>query len=123
MVVDEADHVETIGHDLGLGEVLADQGAVGARQIHADDAYAVLSRQFRQVGFQSGLTASQHDIEDLMGAQVAEGGGISILPGKEMLIDAENAWAGGAAALGDLASEVVLEPAFHRSAADGFPPA
>lgn len=42
-MIDKPNHVEAIGHDAGIGEVLAHQRAVNAGQIHADDADQVLA--------------------------------------------------------------------------------
>lgn len=35
VVIDDADDMETVGHDACIGEVQVEQGAVGRRQIHA----------------------------------------------------------------------------------------
>ena len=45
MVVDEANHVEPIGHDARVGEVFADQRAIGGRQIHAHPTHLGLSKR------------------------------------------------------------------------------
>jgi hypothetical protein len=37
-MVDEADHVEAVGHDYRLGKVLADDRAKDRSQIHTDHA-------------------------------------------------------------------------------------
>src|SRR5690349_4672101 len=56
-MINEADHVESIGHDLGFGEVFAYDGAVDAGQVHTDDTDALLARQSLQIRRQSGFTA------------------------------------------------------------------
>ena len=66
VMVDEADDMEAIGHDLRVGKVLADQRAIDARQIHADDPHAIFARQLRQVALQRGFAAAQHHVEDLV---------------------------------------------------------
>ena len=43
MVVDEPDNVEAIGHNQRLGEVLAGDGTVDHRQIHADNPNLLFS--------------------------------------------------------------------------------
>ncbi len=123
MEIDKPDDVEAIGHDLGFGEVLADDGAVGAGQVHTDDAHAVFARQFRQVGFPCGLAAAQHHIEDLVGAQIAEGGRIASFLRKEMFVNAKHPWACGAASFRQLAAQVILKPTLDSGAADPFSPA
>src|SRR5689334_8642692 len=49
MVVDQANDVEAIGHDLGLGKMFAHQRTIDARQVHTDDADAIFAWQFCQV--------------------------------------------------------------------------
>jgi hypothetical protein len=66
VVIDEADDMEAIGDDPGLGEVLADDGAIHARQIHTHDSHPVLAGEFRQVVLQGGLAAAQHHIKDFV---------------------------------------------------------
>ena len=122
VVVDEANDVEAISHDLGIGKVLADQGAVNAGQVHADDPHAILAWQFRQVVLQGRFAAPQYHIEDLVCPQVAEGSRVAIFPGKEVLIDAEHPGACGTASFGILALQVILEPAFDSGSTDIFPP-
>src|SRR5258708_2317234 len=81
--------MEAIGDDLGLGEVLADQGTINACQVHTHDADAILAGQVRQVSFQGGFTAPEDHVKDLVPPQIAKSGRVSILPGKEMLIAEE----------------------------------
>ena len=47
--------MEAVGHDAGVGEVFADQGAVVAGQIHAHDAHLGLAFQTLQIGLQREL--------------------------------------------------------------------
>src|SRR5690348_13217178 len=121
-MINEADHVESIGHDLGFGEVFAYDGAVDAGQVHTDDTDALLARQSLQIRRQSGFTAPQHHIENCVMPEVAEGGGISILPGKEMFVDTEHPRANLTAPLGQFPLQKILEPALHSGAADFLPP-
>src|SRR5689334_8521803 len=118
LMVDEADDVETVGHNLGLGKMLAHDGAIDAGQVHADDPYTILTGEFGQVVLQSRLTAAEHNVEDGVAAQVTEGGGVAILLGKEVFIDAEDPRAGRAAAFGELSAKKVLRPALDGGAAD-----
>ncbi len=50
VVIDEADHVEAVGHDAGLREMLTNQGTVDAGQIHAHHPHAGLAFQARHIG-------------------------------------------------------------------------
>src|SRR5580700_8002925 len=120
MMVDDADDMESISDDARFGEVLANQSAIYASQIHADYAHPFFARQALQVALQGSLTASQHDIKDFVALEVTEGGGITVAPGEKMLIDAEYPWAGRTTALGRFALEKVMEPAFHGGAADSL---
>ena len=43
VLLDEANDVEAVRDDPGLGEVSSDQRAIGAAQIHADDADVFLA--------------------------------------------------------------------------------
>src|SRR5688572_3905385 len=53
--------------------------------------------------------------------QIAEGGGVAMLSGKEMLIDAKHLRAWSAGPLGGQAPEKVLGVTFDGGAADPFP--
>jgi hypothetical protein len=72
-----------------------------------------LPRQLGQIGFQGRFAASEHHVEDLVSPQVAEGRRVALLPGKEMLIDAEHARTISAAALGEFAAQIILEAALR----------
>jgi hypothetical protein len=74
VLLNHANDVEAIRDDRGIGEVFADQGAVGAAQIHADDPHGFLSLEGAEVGFEILGIPAFDDIEDPVGAQVAEGG-------------------------------------------------
>lgn len=73
MLLDDPNDVEAIGDDLGVGEVFANEGAIGRAQIHADDADVFLALELSEVSIEIFWGAACDDIEDSVGAQVAEG--------------------------------------------------
>lgn len=64
VVIDQANHMEPVGHDFRLGEVFAHHRPVPAGQIHAHHSHPLLARHFRQVILQGRFTPPQHHIED-----------------------------------------------------------
>lgn len=100
VVVDEANDVEAVGHNLGLGEVLPDDGPVGGRQIHADHPDRLPPGQLAQIVLQCLLGASQHHVVNAVVAEIAEGGGVALAAGEEVLVNAQYARTSGATALG-----------------------
>ena len=97
-----------------LGQCLRTKATIDAGQIHADDQDFVFSLQPVKIAFQRSFTASQNDIEHGVPLEIAEGGGITQTPGKEVLINAQDAWTDGTASLSDVAFEKVLGPALYR---------
>src|ERR1700760_1905917 len=85
VMIDDADHVETVRHDLGLGKVFADQRTVDRSQIHAHHSHRVLSLEPFQVVLQGRFRTSQHDVVDFVAAEIAESRGIAFTAGEEML--------------------------------------
>ncbi len=75
MVLDEPDDVKAVCHDPRLREPFPDDATVGAAQVDADDAHLFTALQTGEEGFQVLLAFAGHDIEGLVVAQVAEGGG------------------------------------------------
>ncbi len=75
VLLDEANDVEAVRDDPGLGEVSSDQRAIGAAQIHADDADVFLAFKGGEVGVKVLRVTPFDDIEDAVGAKVAEGRG------------------------------------------------
>jgi hypothetical protein len=78
VVIDEPDHVEAIGHDTRIGEVLTHERAVHTRQIDAHDPNQVLALKAVQIAFQRRLAAPQYHIMDAMSSEIAERGGVAI---------------------------------------------
>jgi len=93
VLVDEADHMKAIGHDHRLGEMRFDDGAVDHRQIHADHPDLLFAFQGKKIRLQGGLGAAQGDVVDAVVLQIAEGGGVALLAGEEMLVNAQDLWA------------------------------
>lgn len=62
-----------------------------ARQTLARSMNTIFAGELCQIRFQGGLAAHQHDIEDGVPAHVAEGGGVAVFPGEEMLVNTEDA--------------------------------
>ena len=75
VLLDHTDDVEAIGDDLGVGEVPADQGAIGEAQIHADDADVFFAFERAEVGVKFLRVTAFDDIEDPMGSQIAKSRG------------------------------------------------
>ena len=75
VLLDQANDVKAVRDDPGLGEVSSDQGAIGAAQIHADDADLFFAFEGGEVGVKILRVTAFDDIEDAVGAQVAEGRG------------------------------------------------
>lgn len=94
VVLDDTDDVEAVGNDFGLWEVSFDEGAVGGAQIDADDAHLVPAVQGLEEAFEVLGAFALHDIEDLVVAQVTEGGGEAAALVQSMLVDAEELGAG-----------------------------
>ena len=117
-MIDKPNHVEAIGDDTSIGEVLMHERAVYGRQIHADDAHQMFALEAIQIAFQRCFAATEHHIMDAMTSEIAEGGGKSVTARKEVLIDAEHLWAGGIAPFLQTKLEKLKEPAFDRRAGD-----
>ncbi|GIU77640.1 MAG: hypothetical protein KatS3mg005_0878 [Bryobacteraceae bacterium] len=111
VMVDEADDVEAAGHDAGVGEALAHQGALEGGQIDADQFDLLLALQALETGVEAGLRAAGHDVEDPVRARVAQRGGVAEAAREEALVQAEVFRTADRLPLGRLAAESVLEVA------------
>lgn len=94
VVLDDADDVEAVGNDLCSGEVALDERAVGRAQIDADNAHLVPAVQGLQEAFEVLGAFALGDIEDLVVAQVTEGGGEAAALVQSVFIDSEELGAG-----------------------------
>ena len=117
VLLDHPDDVESVGDDPGVREVFADEGTVGGAQVHADDADVFFAFERGEVGVKIlGITAFD-DIEDPVGAQVAESGGefgsapvAGTLSFDGVFVDAENGRADAIGAFsGDSFGELAIE--------------
>jgi hypothetical protein len=122
-VVDETDHVEAVGHDESLGEVELDDGAIDGGQVHADDTDLVFALQGYEIGLQRGFRTPQSDVVDAMILQIAEGGGVALLPGEEVFVDAQDLGTNRRMILSRVLLQPAQELAFHSGRADAFSPA
>ena len=123
VVVDQADHMEPVGHDQRVGEVFSDDGTVDRRQVHTDHQHLLFAFQMKEIRFQRRFRAAQRDVVDAVILQIAEGGGIALLAGEEVLIDAQNLGAQQRMVLADLTLQAAEEVALHGSGPDAPPPA
>ena len=55
VVLDDADDVKPVGDDSGLGKVTADEAAVGAGKIDADDFHVLATLEFTEETGEIGL--------------------------------------------------------------------
>ena len=70
--------------------------------------------------FQRSFAAAQHDIVDLVIAQIAQRGGVALPAGEEVFVNAQNTRTTGRVPLPELAAESVAEMALHRGCSDAF---
>jgi hypothetical protein len=75
MVIDGPDNMESISHDPGVRQVLANQGTTDVAQIHADDPHLVFAFEFLQILLECSLAAAHH-VEDFVTAKIAKAGGV-----------------------------------------------
>lgn len=127
VLLDDANDVEAVGDDPGVGEVLSDQGPVGTAQVHADDADVFLAFEGGEVGVEFFRSPSFDDIEDLVSPEVAEGGGeacaspqLGSLSFDGVFINAEHGRTDAIEAFASFALGVFVVEAFDRSGADGL---
>src|SRR5215831_18142404 len=88
-----------------------------------NDANLVFAFQGKEIGFQSGFRAPQSDVIDTMILQIAEGSGITLLPGEEVLVDAQNLGTKDGVILTDVLLNAPVEVALHGRRPDPLSPA
>ena len=81
----------------------------------------MLSLEAVEIPLQGKLATAERDIVNRVILQVAEGSGVSVFSGKEMLINTKHLGTGSTGPLGRQAPEKVLSMAFDGGAADRFP--
>lgn len=112
VVVDEADDVEAVSHDLCILEETFCDPAVGFGKVHDDDADLGFVEKPSERGFQSQFRASEEDVVDPVFGEIAEGGGVSFFSGEKMFVDSQDSWAGVVLHLRELMLEEVVVAAF-----------
>lgn len=88
VMLEEADDVKAVCDDAGVGEVAAHEGAVGTREVDADDTHFFTAFERGQKVPQVGLTTTGNNIEDAMVAQVTECGGKGHIAMDAVFVDA-----------------------------------
>ena len=119
--MDQANDVETISDDQGIGEVVSDQRPTGRGQVHADDADPVPAFEFAEIVLQCQLAAAEYHIVDLVFGQITEGGCKPVLSGKEVFVNAEHAGTLGTLQFRRLAAEKILKVTLYRGVPNALP--
>ena len=114
VVIDEPDHVKTVGHDDRLGKMLSDDRAVDHCQVHAHDPHLLFTLKPKEIGLQGRFGTAEYDIVDAVILQVAHGGGVAFAAGEEMLVDAQNLGACRRMVLARASLQSAEEIALHR---------
>jgi len=83
-----------------VGEMLANQGAVGGGEVHAHHAHLLLALEIAQVRLQGRFAAAGYHVVDGVVFEIAEGSREALAAAEEMLVDAEYARANRVGALG-----------------------
>ena len=86
----DADNMESISNDFGVGEIAFDQGSVGRTQVDADDTHLVPSFEAQEEGFEGLGTLALDDIEHAVALQVTESGGETAPLVEGVLVDTED---------------------------------
>jgi len=90
MLDDNANDMEAIGNDAGIGEPAADQGAVRTGEVDADHLDAFAALEVLKEGDDVGAGSTLDDIEDLVIFKIAKGGGESLALVEGVLVDTEH---------------------------------
>ena len=118
VVVDESDNVKAIGDDLGVWEETTCDPAVGFGEVHDDDSHLKLVKKPLKRALERKFGAPEEDIVNPVFGKVAEGGGVSFLTGKEVLVDAKDPWAGIVLHLREFVLKEVVIAAFDSGLSD-----
>lgn len=87
VVADDAHDMEAVGYDPGVGEVAADDIAVGAGEIDTNYPDLVASAQCPQIGGQVRHAPAGPDVKDAVVAKVAECGAEALPLVQGVLVD------------------------------------
>ena len=120
MLDDNTDDMEAVGNDPCIGEPFADQGAVRAGEVDADDSDALAAAEVFEEGDHIGGRSAFDDIEDLVVLEVAEGGGKALAFVEGVLVDAEDGGALEAQTFGSLAACELGVDAAHGGGSDAL---
>lgn len=118
MVLDEPDDVEAVANDLGVGKPFPDQFAVAAAEVDADDFDLISPLKTGEKGEHLFLAFTGHDVEDLVVAKVAEGGGKALFLMQRMLVDPKDDGALKGEALGGFALVILGVDPLYGGVAD-----
>src|SRR5690349_24193542 len=88
-MVDQANHVESVGDDHGFGKLLLYNRTVDRRQVHTDHPNLLFPFQGKEIRLQRRLRAAEGYIVDAMVLQIAKRRGIALFAREEMLVDAQ----------------------------------
>lgn len=120
VMLDDADDVETVGHDLGVGKPPGDHLPVGCAQIDAHNLDLVAAFEREEKGQEIALAATLNHIEDFPVLQVAEGGYQTAAPVKGMFIDADDGGSGLVTSFLSFEMSELGVDASHAGRAHGF---
>ena len=120
VMIDEPDHVKTVGHDDRLGKMLSDDRAVDHSQVHAHDPHLLFALKPQEIGLQGRFGTAEYDIVDAVILQVAHGGGVAFAAGEEVLVDAQDLGADGRMVLAGTTLEAAQKVALHGGGADAL---
>jgi len=118
VVLDDADDVEAVGHDPGVGEVAFDEAAVGGGEVDADDFHTFAALEFAKESGEILMAAAGLDVENTPVFQVTEGGGEALAFMEGVFVDAEVVRALQREAFGGLAAGELLIDAGDGGLAD-----
>ena len=127
----DTNDVEAIRDDLGIGEVASNDGTIGRTQVDAYQAHSLPAFQRVKEGFEGACALSFDHIEDLVIAEIAEGGGEAAALVEGVFVDTEFKRTLQTDALASLSVGVLVVDAFdggtpqrstgsHRGTADTF---
>ena len=123
VLVDQANGVEAVGDDFGLGEPLANEPSVGTGQVDADQSDAFAAFESAQEAGQVFLTPAWADLEDTVIFQVAEGRAEALSLVQGMLVDAQIQGAVQTDAFTGLADGKLLVDPSDGGLTESMPPA
>lgn len=118
VVDDQANDVEAVGYDAGVGKIAADQAAIRAAHVDADDFDFLPALEPDEKPLQLVLAFTRDDVEDTVIFKVAEGGGKALPFMEGVLVDAEDLRALQGDALGGFSAIEVMVNALDGSRAD-----